>query len=131
MSGTTLPKSSRKPASARRKRASLAQPGSPRRQNLDDVIASIRQDGDWPRIVEIYYWSREPGMLDVIRMLMTMPESARASLEAFCAMVHEPQEIAADLDTTGRLTISSQHAGHAAAAIQLCDDDPEKPFLLN
>ena len=131
MSEAILPKSPRKPAAARRKRALLAQSGGPRRRTLESVVASIQRDGDWPRIVELYYWSREPGMLDVIRMIMTMPEAARASLETFCAMVYEPQEIAADLDLEGRLTMSSQHAGHAAAIIERCDEDPEKPLRLN
>ena len=130
MSEPILPRSPRKPAAPRRKRALLPQSGS-RRHTLESVIASIQRDGDWPRIVELYYWSREPGMLDVIRMIMTMPESARASLEAFCAMVYEPQEIAANLDSEGRLTMSSQHVGHAAAIIQRCDEDPEKPLRLN
>ena len=131
MSDAILPKSPRKPASARRKRPVLPQSGSSRRHTLESVIASIQRDGEWPRIVELYYWSREPGMLDVIRMVMTMPEAARASLEAFCARVYEPQEIAADLDSEGRLTMSSQHAGHAAAIIERCDEDPEKPLRLN
>ena len=57
--------------------------------------------------------------------------TGRPPLEAFCAMVYEPQEIDADLDLKGRLTLSSQHAGHAAAIIQRCDEDPEKPLRLN
>jgi hypothetical protein len=88
---------------------------------------------DPSRLLELYYFSREPDVLDIMRAVAAMPEEARASLEAFLAMSHEPTSITAKWDAAGRLTLASPQVGQAAAIISYCaeNDDGEKPILPN
>jgi hypothetical protein len=102
------------------------------RRCLKEILASLV--GDEPnRLMEMYYWSREPGLLEIMRAIAIMPESARTSLEVFLAMSHEPTAIAAHWDGSGRLTLTSPQVGQAVAVIQYCaeHDDVEKPLLPN
>ena len=88
---------------------------------------------DSTRLLELFYWSREPGLLEIMRAIATMPEDARTALEVFLAMSHEPTAIAAHWDGSGQLTLTSPQAGQAIAVIQYCTehDDVEKPLLPN
>jgi hypothetical protein len=72
-------------------------------------------------------------MLDIMRALATMPEDTRAMIETFCAIVHEPAAVAADLDAAGRLTLTSPQIGRSLAIMQFCSDidDPETPRRPN
>ena len=85
------------------------------------------------RFFEMYYWSREPGMLEVMRAIMGMSESSRAALEAFLTMSQEPALIAANWDRKGSLTLTSPQVGHTVAMIRYCaeNEDIEKPSLPN
>ena len=98
------------------------------------VIQSILAEcDDSARLLELYYFSREPDVLQIIRAVAAMPEEARASLDAFLAMSHEPAAIVAKWDGSGRLTLTSPQVGEAVAIIQFCaeHDDGEKPPLPN
>ena len=88
---------------------------------------------DSSRLLELYYFSREPGMLEVIRTLIAMPEPTRASIEAFLTMSHEPAAIAAVWDAAGRLILSSPQVGQAMAILRHCaaNEDAETPTLPN
>lgn len=105
----------------------------PTPQTRATVIAALGDTESWSHVLELHYWSREPGMLDIIRTLIAMPESTRASIEAFCAIAHEPGAIRAELDAAGRLTLTSAQAGRTVAIIQFCsdNDDPETPRRPN
>jgi hypothetical protein len=97
------------------------------------VIAALDESNNWSHVLELHYWSREPGMLDIMRALATMPEDTRAMIETFCAIVHEPAAVAADLDAAGRLTLTSPQIGRSLAIMQFCSDidDPETPRRPN
>jgi hypothetical protein len=97
------------------------------------AIAALSDAEGWSHVLELHYWSREPGMLDIIRTLIAMPEVTRASVEAFCAIAHDPGAIAADLDAAGRLTLTSAQIGRTVAILQFCSDneDPETPRRPN
>jgi hypothetical protein len=102
------------------------------RRCLKEMLAGLV--GDEPnRLMETYYWSQEPGLLEIMRAIAIMPEDARTALEVFLAMSHEPAAIAAHWDGSGRLTLTSPQAGQAIAVIQYCTehDDVEKPLLPN
>jgi hypothetical protein len=88
---------------------------------------------DSTRLLELFYWSREPGLLEIMRAIATMSEDARTALEVFVAMSHEASAIVAKWDASGRLTLTSPQAGQAVAVIQYCaeHDDVEKPLLPN
>jgi hypothetical protein len=100
---------------------------------LRDLVSAIVEQGDARSVMEMYYWSQEPGLLEIMRAIATMPENARTALEVFLAMSHEPSAISAQWDGSGRLTLTSPQAGQAIAVIQYCTehDDVEKPLLPN
>jgi hypothetical protein len=85
------------------------------------------------RFFEMYYWSREPGMLDVMRAIMGMSEASRAALETFLTMSQEPALIAANWDRKDSLTLTSPQIGQTVAIIHFCaeNEDIEKPSLPN
>jgi hypothetical protein len=97
------------------------------------ALAALSDAEGWSHVLELHYWSREPGMLDIVRTLIGMPEAARATIEAFCAIAHEPGAITAELDAAGRLTLTSAHVGRTVAIMQFCSDneDPETPRRPN
>ena len=101
---------------------------SPRKK---DLPASLDwQSRDLARLRELYYWSFEPGFLEMIRTLAAMPESGRAAVEAFVAMVQDPSSIIANLDPTGRLTMTSPQVAQTIAIAQHCaeyDDNGTPP----
>lgn len=118
---------SRAPGS-RRKRTSRRQAGE------DNVVADLRAENcDPARIRELYYWSREPGFLEIVRTFAALPESARAAVEAFVSMAHEPASITATWDRAGRLTLSSPQVAQTIAIAQHCSDhdDNGTPPRLN
>jgi hypothetical protein len=108
------------------------QPSSQSRSK-DILAALVAQDRDPTLMIEMYYWSREPGMLDIIRAIAAMPEESRASVEAFLTMSHEPASIAADWDGAGRLTLSSPQVDQTMAIIRYCaeNDDAETSPMPN
>ncbi len=97
--------------------------------DLPRLIASIGRNNDWSCVAELYYWSREPGILEIIRSLMAMPERTRACIEAFFSIAHDPATVAAELDAAGRLTLTSAQVRQAVAIMQFCveNEDLETP----
>jgi len=99
-------------------------------KSIQAVLADCK---DSARLFELYYFSREPAMLDIMRAIAALPEEARASLEAFFTMSHEPAAIAAQWDGSGRLTLSSPQVGQTMAMMRYCaeNEDAEKNPLAN
>jgi hypothetical protein len=79
----------------------------------DLLKAVITNSGDPARILELYYWSREPGLLEMIRAIVAMRPSSVAALEAFLAMTPDRHSIVATLEGTGRLTLDSPQVAQA------------------
>jgi|SRR5262245_391468 len=102
-------------------------------QSAKIIQAMLAECRDSSRLLELFYFSREPDVLEIIRAIAAMPEETRASLEAFLAMSHEPAAITAKWDGTGRLTLASPQVGQTMAIITFCaeNDDAEKPLLPN
>src|ERR1044071_6878520 len=67
-------------------------------------------DGSPADMLELYYWSKEPGFTQLIRAIATMPEHARAALEAFIALARDCRSVSAALDSRGVLTFCSAEA---------------------
>jgi hypothetical protein len=93
----------------------------------------LTECADSSRILELYYFSREPDLLEIMRAIVALPEETRASLEAFLAMSHDPAAVGAKWDGAGSLTLSSAQVGQTMAIISFCaeNDDAEKPLLPN
>ena len=84
-------------------------------------------------LLELYYWSREPGLLEVIRGLVAMPEDSRAALEAFLTLARNPKTISASLDERGTLTFASPEVAKTAALAQYAaqSEADDLPRVLN
>jgi hypothetical protein len=55
-------------------------------QELVSVVQSlIAQAGNSARMLECYYWTQEPGLLELIRAFLAMPIEAQTALRAFLA----------------------------------------------
>jgi len=105
-----------------------------RKLQATKIIQSVLAEcEDSSRLLELFYLSREPGLLEILRAVAAMPEEARASLEAFFTMSHEPASIRAGWDRSGRLTLTSPQVGQAMAIIRFCaeNDDGEATALPN
>ena len=102
-------------------------------QDLQQLIRSIVEQGDPARFMEALYWSREPGMLEIMRAILAMSEGPRAALEAFLTMSQEPALIVADWDRKDSLTLTSPQIGQTIAIIHYCaeNEDVEKTSLPN
>jgi hypothetical protein len=100
------------------------------RKILESILADCT---DSSYLIELYYWTREPGMLDLIRAIAALPEETRSALEAFFAMSHESGSVAAKWDAAGRLTLASPQVGQTMAIMQYCaeNEDAEKPPIPN
>ena len=83
-------------------------------------------------MLELYYWSKEPGFTQLIRAIATMPEHTRAALEAFIVLARDSKSVIADLDPSGVLTFCSAEAVRSAAiAMHAVNEAEDGPQLLN
>jgi hypothetical protein len=98
----------------------MNEPGTEEREpDLQKLVEQIFRQLDSPaRVMELYYWSREPGLLDIIRSIIAMPAHTRDALEAFLTMAGDPETVAAGIDNAGRLTLSSPQIGQAIELIR-------------
>jgi hypothetical protein len=69
--------------------------------------ALIVEHPDPATLLEIYYWSQEPGLGKTIRAYMSLPKRTRSVLRAFWQMAGNPHHISATIDERGRLELSS------------------------
>lgn len=88
------------------------------RKNGVAYITSDCSDPDWEaskalvgggvdtsRLLELYYWSLEPGVVELARKYLAMPERARHALSRYLATA-QPSAIAVATDADGRLILS-------------------------
>jgi hypothetical protein len=69
------------------------------------------------RIVELYYWSREPELLATIRAIVAMPPASQAALATFLDIAGDPHSVAARVDGHGNLTFTSPNIAEALAEV--------------
>jgi hypothetical protein len=83
-------------------------PGSPRPRKLQELADIVRdlvlQDGDPAKVLEMHYWSQEPGVLECSRAIAIMSIEARSSLQAFLT-AFTGHRITASLDASGGLNL--------------------------
>jgi hypothetical protein len=84
-------------------------------------------------LLELYYWSREPGLVEIVRGMATMPEEARSVIEAFVALARDMKSVSADIDGRGVLTLTSLEAARTVALAQYLAEDTQDdlPRVLN
>jgi hypothetical protein len=70
------------------------------------------------KALELHYWSKEPGLIEIIRSIVMMPEDVRAAIEAFVALARDTRTVTASLDRRGLLTLASAQASRSVALAQ-------------
>src|SRR4051812_44561184 len=74
--------------------------------------------GNLAGALEAHYWSREPGLIEIIRGIAGMTEDTRAAIEAFVALARDTKSVIASLDQRGVLTLASKEAARALVLAQ-------------
>ena len=106
----------------------------PKRRSAHDLLMRTLVAGCEPaEALEIYYWSKEPGLIEIMRAIAMMPEEARAAIEAFAALAHDQTTVNARLDVRGVLTLASVQVAKTVALAQYAaaNDSDDAPNLLN
>ena len=71
-----------------------------------EVIKTLAaSEGDASRLLEMYYWTREPGIVDLIRAYLELPDRAQRQLGGYLRK-HKPQSIVTSIDEQGRLVLA-------------------------
>jgi hypothetical protein len=93
----------------------------------------VTECGSLAGVLEAHYWSKEPGLIEIMRGIALMPEDTRAALEAFIALARETKSVTARLDQRGVLTLASVEAARTVALAQYAaaKDVSDSPHLLN
>jgi hypothetical protein len=83
-----------------------ASPETQADNNVWGMISILANENtDESRLLELYYWSQEPGVMEMVRAYLEMNERARLTLGNFLLTVR-PQSIVASRDETGALILS-------------------------
>jgi len=92
---------------------------------LPDIVSRIVARCDPARVMELYYWSEEPGLLEIIRAIAAMPEATREALESFISISGDPDSVVASWGATGRLSLESRGVGETLSVIKYLINDPD------
>lgn len=83
--------------------------------NVWEAIKTLVNGGtDSSRLLELYYWSQEPGIVELVRAYLEMNERTRLTVGNFMLTAH-PQSIVAALDSEGRLVLSRSSPSNSRA----------------
>ncbi|RDV04399.1 hypothetical protein [Undibacter mobilis] len=86
-----------------------------RNDNATELINTLIRDGaDTSRLLELYYWTREPGIVEMIRAYLDMPERAQRNLSTFL-LNGKPQSVSSSFDQQGRLVLGRIVSEQAAS----------------
>jgi hypothetical protein len=82
--------------------------GTDVREALRRLVTECRHPG---RLLELYYWSAEPDLAEVMRQYIALPLRARTALHAFLTLVKDdPCSVNVRVSASGDLTFSSPAA---------------------
>jgi hypothetical protein len=81
-----------------------------RNNHVWEVIKTLVTGGaSASRLLELYYWSREPGVVELIRAYLELPEREQRSLGDYL-LNNRPQSIVSAINAQGRLVLSRSDA---------------------
>lgn len=81
-----------------------------------ELIETLVNGGaDTSRLLELYYWTREPGIVELIRAYLDLPERTQRTLSTFL-LNGRPQSIACSFDQQGRLMLARLPVSEQAPA---------------
>ncbi len=87
-------------------------------RHVDAMLQSlIAQRGNIARMLECYYWTQEPGLVELIRAFLAMPVGAQTALRAFLAAAIVRSSITASVDAAGTLSLRSPEAAPVLASL--------------
>src|SRR3972149_11331395 len=76
---------------------------------LAEIIwALVVERGNPAQVLELLYWSEEPGFFDLIRSLAALPPETRDALQSFFASARSPLNITAAAEKRDRLTLCAE-----------------------
>jgi hypothetical protein len=76
--------------------------------DLADIVwAVIVNSGDPARFLELHYWTAEPKLLELMRILIGLNEETREALHAFLSKIPDPQQIMVNTKPSGVLTVTA------------------------
>jgi hypothetical protein len=87
------------------------------RQNAEiwEVVRTlVLGSADHNRVLELFYWSQEAGLLETVRALLALPRDAQAALRSFLLRA-DSRTVSVESDSAGRLVLNSKHTGGTAA----------------
>lgn len=86
--------------------------------NLAETIRSLIMDcGNPARVLELYYWSQQPGFADAVRALAMLPPEMRAIIQSFLTMARRDR-IDVVMLKSGKLCMSSPDVALALNALR-------------
>jgi hypothetical protein len=77
------------------------------RVELADIVCTLLDGAERARLLELHYWSEEPQLLDIIRIVVGLTDETREALRTFLVQASDPQEISATTHPSGQLTLSA------------------------
>ncbi len=98
-------------------------------QQLTGLLKRIVDECRHPaRLIELYYWSAENELAEVMRQYIALPPEVRAALHAFLLLAKdEPGSVTTRIGARGELTLSAPAAVELAR--RLAGGDPPRSFL--
>ena len=93
-----------------------------------DVLKTLVEKCQYPaRLIELFYWSEEPDLVEVMRHYVGLSPELRAALYAFLVLITgEPGSATVKITANGEMTFSSPAV--AELARKIVDPDPLPPF---
>jgi hypothetical protein len=76
-----------------------------RKAELAEVICALLNGSDHARLLELHYFSEEPQLMDIMRVLVGLTQETREALHTFLTRASDAQEIAATVDSSGQLLL--------------------------
>jgi hypothetical protein len=68
----------------------------------------VAKHSDPGRILELYYWSRDPGLYELIRAVLALGPASREAIQSFLTAAPDPRRISAANADGGVLTLAAQ-----------------------
>ena len=80
-----------------------------------ELIKTLANGGaDTSRLLELYYWTREPGIVELIRAYLDLPERTQRSLSTYL-LNGRPKMVVGSFDQQGRLVLARATADEPIA----------------
>jgi hypothetical protein len=101
----------------------------PQERPLAGLLRHIAEECPHPaRLIELYYWSGEHELAEVMRQYIALSPEVRAALHAFLMLVKdEPGSVTVEIATNGEMTFSAPAA--AELAKKMAGPGAPPPFL--